>query len=347
MDATSPRGARVQLLVVLAALASIVALVGRDAATDHAIKAELRSQVRDITNAVPVSSPASSHASSHASFPATTSAPASPPASNIGMYSGLGTWIDIYEKSSWRHPKRTVRSMHAHGVRTLYLQTSNYNRSRAIMYRDATMRFINYAHRDGIEVVAWYLPGLKQPDVEYQRIMAAINLKTNAGESFDSFALDIESPAVQPPAERSRRLLGLSSRVRATVGQNYRLGAIIPSPRGMQKHPGYWPDFPYTQLASLYNVFLPMTYFTWRVNGASAARRYSTMCINIIRRETSDPKEPIHIIGGISNQATIPETKGFVSAVRGEKVWGASYYAFAGTSRRQWRVLRNVPVPNR
>jgi hypothetical protein len=319
------RGGRLQLLAVLATLASIVALVGRDATTDHAIKAQLRSQVRDIENVVPASAP--------------------PPASNIGMYSGLGTWIDIYETSSWKHPKRTVKAMRVHGVRTLYLQTSNYTRPRAIMYRDATMRFINYAHRFGINVVAWYLPGLKQPDMEFQRIMAAINLRTNSGESFDSFALDIESPAVQPPAERTRRLLAVSSRVRARVGQDYRLGAIIPSPRGMQKHPGYWPDFPYTQLASLYNVFLPMTYFTWRVSGESAAKKYSTMCINIIRRETSNPKEAIHIIGGISDQATIPETKGFVSAVKEEEVWGASYYAFAGTNRKQWRVLRNVPVP--
>jgi len=328
-------GPRIQLLAVLAALASIVALVGRDAATDHTIKAALRSQVREVASDVADSS--------------TAAAPvhAVPPASNIGMFSGLGTWIDIYETSSWKHPKRTVKAMHAHGVRTLYLQTSNFTHPRAITYPDATRSFINFAHRDGIRVIAWYLPGLKQPDTEFQRIMAAVNFRTNSGESFDGFALDIESAAVQPPAERTRRLLAVSSRVRAEVGQNYRLGAIIPSPRGMQKHPGYWPDFPYTQLESLYNVFLPMTYFTWRVSGESAAKRYSTMCINIIRRETNNPKEPIHIIGGISNQATIPETKGFVSAVKQEHVWGASYYAFAGTNRGQWRVLRNVPIPDR
>ena len=325
-----PRGGRLQLLAVLAALVSIVAIVGRDATTDHAIKAQLRSQVQSVENAVPATVPAS----------------APPPASNIGMFSGLGTWIDIYETSSWNHPKRTVREMHAHGVRTLYLQTSNYTHKPAIVFREATMRFINYAHKDGMKVVAWYLPGLKQPDFEFQRIMAAINLRTNSGESFDGFALDIESPAVEPPSLRTQRLLAVSSRVRAEVGQNYRLGAIIPSPRGMQKHPGYWPNFPYTQLESLYNVFLPMTYFTWRVSGESAAKKYSEMCINIIRRETNNPKVPIHIIGGISNQATIPETKGFVSAVKEEHVWGASYYAFAGTNRGQWRVLRNVPVPD-
>jgi hypothetical protein len=215
------------------------------------------------------------------------------------------------------------------------------------MFRDQTQRFINLAHRSGLTVVAWYLPGLKTPDVDYQRAMAAINLRTKSGETFDSFGLDIESPLVQPPSERTSRLLALSARLRATVGQNYRLGAIIPSPRGMQKHPGYWPDFPYQQLAATYDVFLPMTYFTWRVSDLAGARRYSTMNINITRRETGNPQVPIHIIGGISNQATTPETRGFVEAVRASHVWGASYYGFAGTTQGQWRELRRVPVPQR
>jgi hypothetical protein len=315
--------ARLGLLGVLAALVAIVTLVGQSGLPTRELRAELRSSVGSVVSS-------------------RTSSP--PPASNIGMYAGLGSWIDIYDSRAWHHPKATVKSMHAHGVRTLYLQTSNFSRSRAIMYRDQTMRFINMAHRLGIKVVAWYLPGLKQPDLEFQRSMAAIDLRTREGETFDSFAMDIESPAVQPPAERTRRLLALSARIRATVGQNYRLGAIIPSPRGMQKHPGYWPDFPYQQLMATYDVFLPMTYFTWRVSGLAGARRYSTMCINIIRRETGDPNVPIHIIGGISNDATTPETRGFVGAVRQEHVWGASYYGFAGTTRAQWRELRRVPA---
>ncbi len=309
---------------MLAALVAVVSLVGHDTATQHSARRELRTQLRSVT---------------HRSAP--------PPAPNIGMYSGLGSWIDIYDSSAWHHPKATVKSMRAHGVRTLYLQTSNFSRTRPIMFRQATQRFINYAHRFGLRVVAWYLPGLERPEMEYERVMAAINLRTKSGQAFDSFALDIESPAVQPPAERTRRLLALSARIRATVGQNYRLGAIIPSPRGMQKHPGYWPDFPYEQLAGSYDVFLPMTYFTWRVSGLAGARRYSTMNINITRRETGNPDVPVHIIGGISNEATTPETKGFVQAVRREPVWGASYYGFVGTTKGQWKQLKHVPLPSR
>ena len=64
--------------------------------------------------------------------------------------------------------------------------------------------------------------------------------------------------------ERSVRLLGLSSALRKAVGPDYPLGAIIPSPRGMQLRPDYWPRFPYEGLARTYDVFMPMGYFTYR-----------------------------------------------------------------------------------
>jgi hypothetical protein len=324
---------RIALLAILVALVSVVALVGMTAAAGIQLGAQL---------------PAAAGTTPAAAAPGSTAPAVStpPPASNIGMYAGLGTWIDIYDASAWNHPKRTVKSMRAHGVRTIYLQTSNFSRTRAIMFREPTDRIINIAHHLGMKVVAWYLPGLKTPDVDFQRAMAAINLTTKSGGSFDSFGLDIESAIVQPPSERTSRLLALSSRLRATVGPNYRLGAIIPSPRGMQKHPGYWPDFPYQQLQGSYDVFLPMTYFTYRVSGQAGARRYTAMNINITRRETGNPDVPIHIIGGISNDATTPETRGFVQAVLRRHVWGASYYGFVGTTRGQWKQLRRVPVPS-
>jgi hypothetical protein len=329
-EAEAARG-RVALIAILVALVSVVALVGMTASAGIQLGAEL-----------PGAAGTSPAAASSGSTTVAVSTP--PPASNIGMYAGLGTWIDIYDASAWNHPKRTVKSMHAHGIRTIYLQTSNYSRTRAVMFRRPTKRFINLAHRDGMEIVAWYLPGLKTPDVDYQRAMAAINLTTKTGQTFDSFGLDIESALVQPPAERTSRLLALSARLRASVGPNYRLGAIIPSPRGMQKHPGYWPDFPYQQLQATYDVFLPMTYFTWRVSGLAGARRYTTMNINITRRETGNRDVPIHIIGGISNDATTPETRGFVQAVLRSRVWGASYYGFVGTTKGQWKQLRRVPA---
>ena len=46
---------------------------------------------------------------------------------DLTAYQGMGVWVDIYDPS-WAHPREAVRRMAARGVRTLYLETSNYNR---------------------------------------------------------------------------------------------------------------------------------------------------------------------------------------------------------------------------
>jgi hypothetical protein len=262
----------------------------------------------------------------------------------LDTYGGLGTWIDIYD-ASWDDPAAAVASMKAHGVRTLYLQTSNFNRHRPFVHADGVREFVDAAHAEGLSIVAWYLPGFRDVDLDVRRSMAAIRYRTPSGNAFDSFALDIESPTVRMPQARTRRLLSLSDRLRRAAGDAYPLGAIIPSPRGMQRNATYWPHVPYRKLADRYDVFLPMTYFTWRVSGPAGARSYTTGNIHIIREETGDPSVPIHVIGGIAGGANANETAGFVQAVRERGVMGASYYTFPLIRAGDWRSLSKIAAP--
>jgi hypothetical protein len=234
--------------------------------------------------------------------------------------------------------------MDARGVRTLYIETSNFRRGRPFVHREELERFVDVAHARGLAVVAWYLPGFAQPDLDLRRSLLAIRFRTPSGERFDSFALDIESPEVANPFIRTARLRDLSEAIRQAVGEDYPLGAIVPSPRGMQKHPEYWPGFPWADLHRLYDVFVPMTYFTWRTSGMDGARSYSTSNVRIIRREVGDRSVPIHVIGGISEESTTAEARGFVRAVRQLGVLGGSYYDFPGTTPGQWAELARIPV---
>ena len=263
---------------------------------------------------------------------------------DIDLYRGLGSWVDIYERTSWDNPERAIEGMRRHGVRTLYIETTNFARKLAIRFRPQQAQFIEAAHRVGMKVVAWYLPGFRRIRKDYHRSMRAITFRTPSGEHFDSFALDIESPVVRNASVRTSRLLKLSRWIRAAVGPAYPLGAIIPTPVGMKRNPVYWPGFPYRRLAQTYDVFLPMTYFTWEVSGEQGAHGYTTSCIRIIRQEVGDPNVPIHVIGGISNQSTPSEARGFVHAIREQGVIGASYYAYHGTGRSLWQSLRRVPM---
>jgi hypothetical protein len=262
----------------------------------------------------------------------------------IAVSRGLGTWIDIYDVA-WRHPGAAVRKMARQGIRTLYLQTSNFSRGKPFVYRTGVGRFLDAAHRHGIRVVAWYLPGFRNVWLDLHRSLAAIRYRSPNGNAFDSYAVDIESPAVSRASTRTRRLLVLSRRLRSAVGRGYPLGAIIPSPRGLTYDGTYWPRFPFRELSRLYDVFLPMTYFTWRVSGERGAHWYTAESIGIIRRRTHDHRVPIHVIGGIG--ASPSETRGFVAAVRERGAIGASYYTFPYTPSDDWQPLQHVqPIPD-
>lgn len=262
-----------------------------------------------------------------------------PAGDSTSVYRGLGTWLDIYDVA-WEHPGTAVRRMAAEGIRTLYLQTSNFSRGRAFVHPEGVSAFLDATARHGIRTVAWYLPGFRDPSVDLRRSLAAIRLRTEAGAGFDSFAMDIESPEVRRPRARTARLMRVSDRLRRIVGPDYPLGAIIPSPLRMEVDRYYWPNFPYRGLARVYDVILPMTYFTWRVKGPEGAHAYTAGNIDIIRRETGDRSVPIHVIGGIG--PTKQETAGFVRAVRERGIIGASYYTFPLTPRESWQPMRRV-----
>jgi hypothetical protein len=275
--------------------------------------------------------------------PSTSLSPPPPPRTggDLSSYEGLGVWIDIYD-SSWSDPVAAVKEMAAHDVRTLYLETSNFDRPVSFVDEAGVTKFVDAAHAFGVRIVAWYLPGFKNVGRDFRRSKAAIAFTTPAGNSFDSFALDIESPTVQDPTARSAALLELSDRIRRYAGADYPLGAIVPSPRGMQKIPTYWPRFPWTGLAPIYDVFMPMTYFTWRVSDEQGAHDYTASNIQLIRTAVGSDQVPIHMIGGIAQDATTAETRGFVDAVRERGLIGASYYTLPGITSGQWTALAKI-----
>jgi hypothetical protein len=266
------------------------------------------------------------------------------PEASLEPFRGLGAWVDIFEDRAWARPAKAVADMASHGVRTLYLQTSNYSQDDAIAHPAGVARFLAAAHRRGINVVAWYLPGFAKLGRDFQRSMAAIRFRSAAGEQFDAFGLDIESSILGPPSERSKRLLSLSKRIRNKVGDRYTLGAIIPSPVGIKLNKGYWPRFPYAGLAESYDAFVPMGYFTYHVDGAEKTHDETARNVEIIREKTGNLGIPIHMIGGIADDASGAEVQAFVHAVREHGLLGASIYNWSLTQEHDWEPLETVPA---
>jgi hypothetical protein len=262
-------------------------------------------------------------------------------------FAGTGTWVSVFAGDAvWDHPLQHVRRMHDLGVDTLYLQTaSSSTPASSDLYRPARLAgFLHAAHARGMKVVAWYLPPLRRVAREHDRAMAAIGFRTGRGQTFDGFALDIEPSGTTPSgALRDDNLRRLSSRIRASAGPDYPLGAIIPSPRGMQIVKRFWPEFPYWVVGRFYDAVLPMSYSTYRVSGAAATYDYTATNIRLLRGALGDL--PIHLIGGEAGALSGRETGSFVAAANDGGAAGAGLWHYGRTGPEDWAALQLLASP--
>jgi hypothetical protein len=255
---------------------------------------------------------------------------------DLSAYEGVAAWVDVFDPGPWDHPARMVRRLDDRHVEAIFVQTSTYGRTRPLMHSHELSTMLKVAHHRDMQVVAWYVPSFAKMDVDLRRSMDAVRFRSESGHRFDGFALDIESTVVGNLARRNERLLRLSDKIRARVGNEYPLGAITPDPQAS----AYWPNFPWKPVGKRYDAIVPMAYFSFFTNGYDEVRRYTERDIEHIREETDNPDIPIHVIGGIADDAKPREVRGFVHASKKREVLGASLYDSPITSPDSWRILR-------
>ena len=234
---------------------------------------------------------------------------------DLAAYRGLGTWVDVNDyvpafQQSRRKPAVTTRTfdrMADRGVKTVYLQGSEVDARSPGNTIDPKLlgRMLRAAHDADLRVVAWYLPRFADVNADFRRVRALLDFKSD-GERFDGFALDIEAnKSVPDVGTRNTALVDLSQRVRERAG-NRPVGAIVLEPVFLEVvSTGFWPAFPWRQLKPLYDVWLPMSYWTNR-NAESGYRegfRYTDENIRRLRNNLGDEKAPVHVIGGIGDSA--------------------------------------------
>lgn len=250
------------------------------------------------------------------------------------VFGGIGAWVDIYDDQLWADPEDAVAIMNSHGVRTLYLETCNSGCKEDIHRPETLSRWIEAAHATGIRVVGWYLPEVADMEKDSRRALAAITFRSEAGHSFDGFALDIESRVVTPAKKRNRRYLELSRQIREAAGHKYPLGAIT--------IPWFYEwggPFPYAGLNQIYDAFLPMIYFGAHTRGANGARSGTSANIQQIRDATGSQTTPIHAIAGIADDLNAREVGTFVRTAQRRHALGVSLYDFATSGDEDWAQL--------
>nr|MBO2502738.1 hypothetical protein [Thermoanaerobacterales bacterium] len=202
---------------------------------------------------------------------------------DVDAYAGPGTWVDVYDIGATGDPPTVtpadVDAMAEAGVRTIYLQAArDQGRGRPGVVAPAVLgAFLVRAHEHDMRVVGWYLPRFGDVDRDLAHLEAIATFEV-FGHRFDGIAVDIEwTDDVPGHRERSARLVELSQRLREAVGDEA-LGAIVMPPVHLEEvNTDLWPGFPWEELADLYDVWLPMGYWTVRTpaSGFRDAARYT------------------------------------------------------------------------
>jgi hypothetical protein len=195
------------------------------------------------------------------------------PRADPGVFAGLGSWVDIYDAPAYRSPGPTAAKIAARGVKTVYVETANDRSTADVVNPQALGLFVDALKVRGVQVVAWYLPGFVKPAVDVRRARAMLSFRTPQGASFDGVALDIESLRLKSAGLRTTRLLALSNILRTEAGDRPIAAITYPS-RGFERHPTWWPGFPWQQLTALVDAWIPMTYTGGGFKGYDATYGY-------------------------------------------------------------------------
>jgi hypothetical protein len=273
--------------------------------------------------------------------PAPRAAPVPLPTGPLAEYRGLGGWLDVFDWSlayTSGNPgagTADIDRMADLGVQTLYIQAARHDNPADVLEPERLHPLIDRAHQRGMRVVAWYLPTFEDTARDLQRLLALAALPV------ESVAVDIESTKVADANERSQRLLNLSSELRRlTPGRS--LGAIVLPPVVLEVINGnYWPNFPWRELVPYYDVWLPMTYWTYRKvdSGYRDAERYTAENIDRLRNNVGFPA-PVHPIGGIGDKTSVADLEGFHRAASARGALGGGIYDYRTTAPDHWPVLQ-------
>jgi hypothetical protein len=221
------------------------------------------------------------------------------------------------------------------GVQTLYVQTSKWDAPVDVLEPERLLPIIQRARLDHLRVVAWYLPTFEDPQRDMARLMAASRLPV------DALAVDIESLRMKDIAERNRRLIEISTNLRAAL-PNVTLAAIPFPPVAMDVvNPNLWPGFPWAALAPSFDIWMPMSYQTERKPESGYRDAYRYMAENIDRlRSHLGADVPVHAIGGIADRTTPEDIEGMYRAALERHAVGGSLYDWRTTSGDLWARMQ-------
>ncbi len=282
---------------------------------------------------------------------------------SVDAYNGLGAWVDGFDYSpayaNGGVPPlvpAAVNEMAEAGVQTIYLQSGRLDERSPDLLEDQWIiaEFLLRAHQHDMKIVAWYLPKWTDPEADLAHLRAAADFSF-LGHQFDGLAVDIEwNEDDLTSAERNQYMIELSAAIDTHVG-GAPLGAIVLPPVQTEViNTAFWPDFAWTDIAGIYDVWLPMSYWSFRTAPYGDGYNYNAESTRRLRANVGDPDALVHAIGGIGAQrnsapsgtepfiADIDDLEPFVQSLIDTNAVGGSIYDWMTTDESGRQTLRSL-----
>ena len=268
--------------------------------------------------------------------------------SGFDVYRGLGAWVDVFDYTGQGGRPvvgaADIDAMAAQGVRTVYLHAAFDAEAfpGGVVPAGVVGPLLGRAHERGLNVVGWYAPRFLDPQADLDRLVAIARFERD-GERFDGVAVDIEDRGLADVAERNRRLIDLSRRLRDELGGDATITAIVLPTVLLEKvNTDFWPRFPWADIAPFYDAWMPMTYWTDRLtaSGYRDPQRLISESITRTRELTGLREAPMHPIGGIGDTLTEAQLETYVATLSAVGAIGGSVYDYRTMPTGGWGVLR-------
>jgi hypothetical protein len=111
-------------------------------------------------------------------------------------------------------------------------------------------------------------------------------------------------------------------------------------------NPSFWPGFPWKDLKPLYDLWMPMDYWTLRKtdSGYRDAYKYTIDNVDLLRRDLGDPSAVVHAVGGIADATTPEDVDGYYRASAERGAIGGGLYDYRTTGDSLWEGLKRFRV---
>jgi hypothetical protein len=233
-------------------------------------------------------------------------------------YRGDGMWIWYVRKSSGGRLPRIAKKAKRHGIRTLYIKSSDGAHS----WDQFSRGLVRFFHRRGLRVCAWQYVYGNHPAAEAKRGAAAVN------KGADCLVIDAEAEYEGRYQAADRYV----DKLRHRVGRNF--------PTGLSGFPyvDYHPSFPYSVFLGPGGARFNLPQVYWHAIGVSvsAADRHTVRYNRVYKRGIYPLGQTYRDEGGRPSRKQIRRFRRLAISFG---FHGISWWSWQHTSRKQWRAL--------